>query len=502
MKCKVLIVDDDPFLVLSLKLHFSELGVEVEDARDGIEALEKVVKFDPDIILSEIMMPRMDGYELHKQLYKDPDMGNIPFIFLTAKDDISDQVNGYRMGVDDYICKPFEINDLTQRIQHAIERTEKIRNLRTKADFCGNLSQTAWTDIFQLIELNYKTGELLFLSPEEEYIGKTYFNDGRLFNAKVGRFEGEEAFYALMSVGKGFFEFFSKIIHASPLIKSSNTSILLQGSRMVEEYQGLLQAIPDLDVSIKLTSTKIPKEIKNHIDNQSMLKILSHIHKNSSVRTILNSGDMSPIRAASILLTLLKRRVLEIINHKMNIVEKDSKAFSDLIDQELIKIMSNIERQFLTGILEFRNGSESQAVFFQKGRLVHAIHGKVIGEKALFRIFRDQSRFSKFIRQPVPLLSTIKKPLSELILEGVKEIQKLQQVNKKFFSEKLTVNDQIFRKFFNIKVISELSTFISLVQQHNQVGEIIEHSQLTDSRTYDRLNYLLNIGILEMKEKN
>jgi DNA-binding response OmpR family regulator len=501
MKCKVLIVDDDPFLVLSLKLHFSELGIEVEDAHDGIEALEKVDKFEPDIILSDIIMPRMDGYELHKQLSNNPDMINIPFIFLTAKDDISDQVNGFRMGVDDYICKPFEINDLTQRIQRAIERAEKIRNLGTKADFSGNLSQTAWTDIFQLIELNYKTGELLFLSSEEEQIGKTYFNDGRLVNAQVGHFEGEEAFYALMSLKEGFFEFFSKTIHASSLIKNSNTSILMQGSRMVEEYQDLLQAIPDLNVSIKLTSNKIPMEIKKQIDNQLMLKIFYHIHKKSSVKTILKSGDMSPIRAASILLTLFKNGVLEIINHEINNIEKDAKGFQALIDQALIKIMSNIERRSLTGVLAFQNRTQSQAVFFQKGRLVHAFHGKVIGQKALFRIFRDQGGFSNFIQQQIPLLYTIKKPLIELLQEGVKEIQKLQQVNKNFFSERLTVNDQNLKNFSNSKVISELRSFISLVQQHNQIGEIIEHSQLTDSRTYDRLNYLLSIGILEMKEK-
>jgi DNA-binding response OmpR family regulator len=500
MKWKVLIVDDDPFLVISLKLHFFELGIEVEDAHDGIEALEKVDKFDPDIILSDIIMPRMDGYELHKQICSHPDRVNIPFIFLTAKDDISDQVNGFRMGVDDYISKPFEINDLTRRIQRVIERAEKIKSLRTNVDFSGNLSQTAWTDIFQLIELNYKTGELLFLSPEEEQIGKIYFNDGRLVNAKAGYFEGEEAFYALLSLKEGFFEFFNKTINVSPLIKTSNTSLLMQGSRMVEDYQDLLQAIPDLNVSVKLTSNKIPIEIKKQIDNQLMLKIFYHIQKKSSVKTILNSGYMSPIRAASILLTLLKKGVLEIIN-QINNVKKDVQGFQILIDQALIKIMTNIERRFLTGILEFQNRSQSQAVFFQKGRLVHAFHGKVIGEKALFRIFRDQGGFSNFIQQQIPLLYTIKKPLTELFQEGVKEIQKLQQVNKDFFSERLTVNDQNLKNFSNSKVISELRNFISLVQQHNQVFKIIEHSQITDSRTYDRLNYLLSIGILEMKEK-
>ena len=501
MQCKALIVDDDLFLVISLKFHFSDIGIEVEGAGDGIEALEKIDIFEPDIILSDIMMPRMDGHELYKQLRKNPGTANIPFIFLTAKNDISDQLKGFRMGVDDYVCKPFEINDLVQRVQRAIERAEKIRSFRTKADFSGNLSQIVWTDIFQLIELNYKTGELIFLSPEGEHIGKTLFSNGRLVNAQVGHFEGEEAFYALMTVKEGFFEFFSKTIDTSPFINSSNTSILLQGSRMVEEYQSLLQMLPDLNVSVKLTTSKIPVEIKKNVDNQLVLKIFSLIHKKSSVRNILKSGDMSPIRAASILLNLLKTGILEIGNHKISVIEKDFKTLPAIIDQRLIKIMSNIEQRLLTGILEIRNRPEPQGVFFQKGRLVHAFHGKVTGKKALFRIFREKGGLLNFIRQPVSLTFTIKKPLADLLQEGTEEIQKLQKANKEFFTKNLTVNDQNLRKLFKSKIISELRNFISLVQRHDEVCEVIENSQLTDSRTYDIVNYLIDIGILEIKEK-
>jgi CheY-like chemotaxis protein len=500
MQCKVLIVDDDPFLVIFLKLHFSEIGIEVEDASNGIEALQKINRFEPDVILSEIPMPRMDGFELHNHLRNNPETENIPLMFLTAKKDLSDQLHGFRMGVEDYVCKPYEIKDLIHRIQRVIERAEKNRIFRTKAEFRGNLSQMVWTDIFQLIELNNKTGELLFLSPEGERIGKTLFSNGRLVNAKAGDFEGEEAFFALMTVKEGFFEFFSKTVHASPLINSSNTSILLQGSRMLEEYQGLLRLLPDLDVSVKFTTNKIPNKIKRNIDNQLMLKIFSLIHKKSSVISILKSGDMSPIRAASILSNLLKQDVLEIESQKMKVIENGYNTFPTVIDQKLIKIMSKIEQLILTGILEFPNRVEPQAIFFQKGRLIHAFHGEAIGKKALFRIFREQGGLLNFTRQPILLPSTIEKPLAELLKEGAVEIQKLQKVNKEFFATRLAVNEKKFQEFINSKIISELLDFISLIQQHEKVCEVIDHSELTDSRIYDRLNYLLKTGILEIKK--
>jgi DNA-binding response OmpR family regulator len=501
MQCKALIVDDDPLLVMYLKLHFSDIGIEAEGAGDGIEALEKINIFEPDIILSDIMMPRMDGYDLQKQLRKNPDTENIPLIFLTTKNDISDQLTGFSMGVDDYVCKPFEIHDLVRRMQRAIKRAEQIRCFRTKADFSGNLSQIAWTDIFQLIELNRNTGELHFLSLEREYIGRTFFSNGKLVNAQMGHFEAEEAFYALMTIQEGFFEFISKTIDVSPLIKRSNSSIFLKGSRMVEEYEGLHKLLPDLNVIVKLAANKVFAEIKKNTDNQLVLKIFSLIDKKYPVGSILHSGDMSPIRAASILSDLLKRGCLEIMDDKSNGTENDSTTFPVNINKGLINIMSNIEQRLLTGILEFRNRAEPQAVFFQNGRPVHAIHGKVTGEKALFRIFREQGGPLKFLRQSVSFPFTIEKPLADLLQGGTKEIQKLQKVDKEFFTKKLTVNDQKFREISNYKNIPGLRNFIALVQGHGKVCEIIENSPLTDSFTYDQINYLLKIGILDMQEE-
>jgi CheY-like chemotaxis protein len=500
MQFKVLTVDNDPFLVFSLKIHFSDIGIEMEDAGNGIEAIEKIDMFEPDIILSEIAIPQMDGYELYAQLRKNPDTEFIPFIFLTAKDDLSDQLRGFRMGVDDYVCKPFEINDLIQRMQRAIERTEKLRSFRIKADFSGNISRMLWTDIFQLIELNDKTGELLFLSPDREHIGKTIFKNGRIVNAQSGFFEAEEAFYALITSKEGFFEFYSKAINVPPLIDSSNTSILLQGSRMIDEYNELLHLLPDLNMTVKFSNTKIPMEIEKSTDDHRVLKIFSQIHKKSTVGDILNSKDMSPIRAASILLNLLKKGDVETDNYKISVNESESGTFMVVMDPGLIEIIRNIERRLLTGILEFRNRTEPQAVYFRKGRIVDAFHGKAAGKKALLRIFREQGGNLKFLRRVVSMPSTVKNSLDELLQDAAIEIQKLQKVDKDFFTKKLTVNDIKVQNIFRNKNISELRNFIGLVHQHTRICDIIDHSPLTDGRTYDRINYLLDIGMLEFKE--
>jgi hypothetical protein len=277
--------------------------------------------------------------------------------------------------------------------------------------------------------------------------------------------------------------------------------MFLKGASMVEEYQSLSKLFPDLNVIVKLTGNKIPIDIKKNIDNRLLLKIFSFIDKKYSVGSILQSGGMSPIRAASILTVLFKRGCLEIGNYKSNVIEKNYRTFSVIIDKELMTVMINIEKRSLTGILEFRNRAEPQAVFFQNGLPVQAFYGKVTGKKALFRIFREQGGFLKFLRQPVSQPSTIDKSLTDLMHECAKEIQTFQKVNKEFFNQKLTVNDQKFRKFSRYKNIPELRNFIALVQQYAKVCDVIEYSPFTDSVTYDRINYLLKIGILEIKER-
>lgn len=502
MQCNVLIVDNDPLLALFLKLHFAEIGIETEIAGDGSEALEKIDKFDADIILSEITLPITDGYELRKKLLDNPDTVNIPFIFLTGKKELSDQIKGFRMGINDYVCKPFEINDLIQRIQQAIEHANKFRKFKTEVDFAGNLSQLPWTDILQLIELNIKTGELQFFSLNEDQIGKAIFSDGRLINAEFDHLVGEEAFFSLMMISEGFFEFFSKSIDSSPLIKSNNTSILMQGSQMKEHYRMLIQLLPDLSVNVKLTTDTIPDKIKKTTADPLLRKILSLIDNKHPVQSILQSGVMSRIRAASILLNLIKNGLLEIEDHKIGTIPNDPAPSPDIIDPGLIKILTHIEKRFLTGILEFRNRTLPQAIFFQKGRPVHATYGTLTGEKALFRIFRERGGNLIFNQQAVLLPFSINKSLANLLQEAKKEIRKLQKINNAFLDQHLCVNDHQFHKYCKIKNLSALRNFISLVQENIKVCKIIENSKLTDSKTYDQLKYLLNLGILEMKDKN
>jgi DNA-binding response OmpR family regulator len=107
MSFKVMIVDDDPSIVVALEFLMEQNGYEVQVARSGEEAIESIPKFQPDLILLDIMLPGIDGYEVCEILRLKPEWRNIRVVFLTAKGSEEDIARGLVLGADAYIVKPF-----------------------------------------------------------------------------------------------------------------------------------------------------------------------------------------------------------------------------------------------------------------------------------------------------------------------------------------------------------------------------------------------------------
>jgi signal transduction histidine kinase len=124
----ILVVDDDPAILMGLKLKIKRHGYQVLTAKDGNEGIQKVKDNKPDLVLSDVMMPFPDGFEMRRILSQDLQLASIPFIFLTARTDIQDRLRGLREGADDYISKPFDTDEVLARIDAVIRRVEAERN--------------------------------------------------------------------------------------------------------------------------------------------------------------------------------------------------------------------------------------------------------------------------------------------------------------------------------------------------------------------------------------
>ena len=125
MSKRLLVVDDEPNLLRAVAACLKAEKYEVSTARSGHEALLQLAESVPDLIVSDIRMPGMDGYKLARQLRGSPRTALVPIVFLTAKDQTADRIEGFRAGVDAYLTKPFEPDELVAVVDGILSRVER-----------------------------------------------------------------------------------------------------------------------------------------------------------------------------------------------------------------------------------------------------------------------------------------------------------------------------------------------------------------------------------------
>ena len=199
---KVLVVDDEASIVNIISYNLKKEGYEVITAEDGEAGLELAMNEKPDLILLDIMMPKMDGYEVCRKIRE---KSNVPIIMLTARADEVDKVIGLEMGADDYVTKPFGNRELIARVKAHLRRntvneakTEK-GNVQTFGDLTIDFDRYEVTKRGEVINLTMREFELLtFLATQKSQIfnretllekvwGYEYFGDVRAVDVTIRR---------------------------------------------------------------------------------------------------------------------------------------------------------------------------------------------------------------------------------------------------------------------------------------------------------------------------
>ena len=171
---KVLVVEDDPDIRELLTLYFAAKGHEVETANDGQEALIQLQRVQPDLMLLDVVLPKLDGWGVLTAVRA---QSRLPVIMLTSLDDTEDVIKGLSLGADDYLCKPFEIRELEARIQSIVRRLEPVAEPQRISR--GGI------EIDERLKSVTINGEPITLSPKEFYLlallasdlGRVYTNE-------------------------------------------------------------------------------------------------------------------------------------------------------------------------------------------------------------------------------------------------------------------------------------------------------------------------------------
>ena len=217
MANKVLVVDDEKLIVKGLKFSLEQDGMQVECAYDGEEALECARKNSYDMILLDIMLPKMDGMEVCQQIRE---FSDVPIIMLTAKGEEQDELHGFDLGVDEYISKPFSPKILVARVGAVLKRSNQVKSSKLE---CGGIvidkAAHQVTIDGKEIELSFKEFELLTYFMENRGLALSrekilnnvwnydYFGDARTIDTHVKKLRskmGEKGEYIHTIWGMGY----------------------------------------------------------------------------------------------------------------------------------------------------------------------------------------------------------------------------------------------------------------------------------------------------------
>ncbi|BFT76015.1 response regulator transcription factor [Paenibacillus sp. P36] len=184
----ILIVDDDPYIRELVRVFMLNEGFEVVEASDGAEALKLLETVQVDMVIMDIMMPNMDGWELCKELREHYD---IPLLMLTAKGETSQKVKGFELGTDDYLVKPFEPVELAMRVKALLKRYKIAASQTVQVgDLSMNKKTYEVTVGSESLTLPLKEFELLYKLAS--YPGKTFSRDQLIEQIWGFDYEGNE----------------------------------------------------------------------------------------------------------------------------------------------------------------------------------------------------------------------------------------------------------------------------------------------------------------------
>ena len=249
----VLVADDDAWILRMVATVLEKRGYTVETAVDGEEALRRALARTPDLLITDVMMPKLDGWSLVRQLRSRNELAMLPVIFLTALSAEDDRIRGFRLGADDYVTKPFRFEELDLRVAKTLRRTlatvQETREQLGGASLRGDLSQVGLSSLLVLIEMERKTGLLQLRAPNGPS-AQILVRQGKVVHARLDTADepvDAECVYYLLTWGSGEFEFTACLVEGADRVAVSTTHLLMEGARLIDEQN---EPSPDMTIAL------------------------------------------------------------------------------------------------------------------------------------------------------------------------------------------------------------------------------------------------------------
>jgi CheY-like chemotaxis protein len=303
-------------LVNHLSKEREELAVNLERAgylliraEDGALAMNKSIVDPPDMIITNAAMPLLDGFKLCQLLRTNPATKHIPFIFITDKETNPKKLGQFIRPDDDFILRPFKIEELLGRVHNLFYRLDKVQEVSQEADrsVAGTLTEIALVDLLQIFKMNRKNGVLSVRSDNQT--GSILIKEGGVIDAKLGRITGEKAIYRLITWPRGTFEFKPAIIEGSVKIQQPTENLVMEGLRQMDELNRMKDRLLPRKSLITLRKTLTGDASQLKPITREILHLLEFFHR---VEDILDNSSYPDLEVHLALLSLKDHEVIEL----------------------------------------------------------------------------------------------------------------------------------------------------------------------------------------------
>ena len=237
MSSRVLIVDDDAYHRNHAADVMEGAGHTVFMAEDGLDGLRQAMEHEPDLILSDVQMPKLDGWQFVRMLRARPTLAQTPVVFVTSLGSDEQRLQGYRLGVDDYIAKPFDDDELALRTQRVLSRSRAYPRATASKTLRGDLAHVSLASLLGFLGMEARTGQLLLV--RRDSIATLYLRDGNVVHidlpSELANLHGAERLYAVLDWHEGRFELADSAVDDGDSIGVSTTAAILEHARRSDE---------------------------------------------------------------------------------------------------------------------------------------------------------------------------------------------------------------------------------------------------------------------------
>lgn len=306
---QLLLVDADPRNVRVLEASLKSDGFSVTSAADGAEALEKLRLGLPDVMIADTRLPRLNGFELCRELNALPGGEDVPVVLIAperspdhdqAQDDL---VRAAEYGVENCLRRPILVRELVVRVRLLLARRQQARIVAAgeheEVQFSGRLQDTSMVDLLLSLDSSRQSGRLRLAQG-----GRTatlLFRNGKVVDAEQGRVQGEEAVYRTLLWSSGLFDFESCEVRQPDVIPTGLQGLLTEGMRRIEEWGRLAEQLPSIAAVFDVDAAAILERLPEIPDELNA--ILSLV---DGARTLIEIVDVSPFDDLSTLSVISK----------------------------------------------------------------------------------------------------------------------------------------------------------------------------------------------------